>query len=538
MNIKHLLKGFFKQKPVHKFTLAAFMIGGLSVISSFLGLLRDRILASSFGASDTLDMYYAAFRLPDLIFNILIFGALSSSFVPIFSEYITKKKEEANRVSNSILNLVLFLIISISVVGVIIAPYVLKIIVPGFSSEKLETTVDLTRIMFLSPIILSISGIFSGILTTFKKFLMYSLAPVMYNVGIISGIYLFTPHWGIRGLALAVVFGATLHMLIQLPAAYASGFRFTFIQRPEKKIVKKIIKLMLPRSLSLVISQINLLLVTIIGSTLSSGSLAIFNLANNLSGIPLTIFGAPFAVAVFPDLAFAYNQKNFKDFARIFSLALTRIAFFVVPLTIVILVLRAQLVRLALGAGKFDWEATTTTLQVLGFLSISLFFQSIIPLVSRAFFALHDTKTPFFSGLIASAVNIVLAYYFGRTMGIAGVALAFSISQIITLVLMLVLLHVRLGSLNDNLIISSILKIALASVAAGAVLQYIKYLVGTELGTDTFLKVLAQTALSVLGGAIVYIGAAWYLGVREVSIARRMLKRTIERWIYRTSETS
>ena len=538
MNIKHFVKGIFKQKPIQKFTLAAFMIGGLSVVSSFLGLLRDRILASSFGASDTLDIYYAAFRLPDLVFNILIFGALSSSFVPIFSEYVANKKKEANEVANSILNLMLFFIISISVVGIIAAPYLLKIIVPGFSPEKLSITVGLTRIMFLSPIILSISGILSGILTTFKKFFMYSLAPVMYNAGIISGIYLFTPRWGIYGLALAVVFGALLHMLIQLPAAYACGFRLAFISRPQTRILKRISKLMLPRSLSLVVSQINLLLVTIIGSTLNSGSLAIFNLANNLSGIPLTIFGAPFAVAVFPDLAFAYNQKNYKDFARIFSLALTRIAFFVIPLTVAILVLRAQLVRLALGAGKFDWEATTTTLQVLGYLSLSLFFQSIIPLVSRAFFALHDTKTPFFSGLIASVINIGLAYYLGRTMGISGVALAFSVSQIITLVLMLVLLHVRLGALNDNLIISSITKISISTVAAGAVLQYIKYLVGTEFGTDTFLKVLAQTSLSFTGGAIIYICVAWYLGVREVSIARRMIKRILERWIFRTSETS
>lgn len=527
--LKKLLALVFQQKSIQGFTPAAFLIGGLSFVSSLLGLFRDRILASSFGASETLDIYYASFRLPDLIFNILIFGALSSSFVPIFSEYVAKGKKDANRVANSILNIMLIGIIVLSVLCIATAPVILRFIVPGFSGDKLQNTIELTRIMFLSPIILSISGVLSGILTTFKKFFVYSLAPVMYNVGIIAGIYIFVPVFGLHGLAWAVVFGALLHMAIQLPGACFCGFRPALMYPLEAGIFKKITGLMIPRSLSLIVNQINLLLVTIIGSTLAAGSLAIFNLANNLAQIPLTIFGAPFAVAAFPDLAFAFNEKNRDKFVRIFSLAFTRIAFFVIPTTVAILVLRAQLVRLALGAGKFDWEATTLTLEVLGFLSLSLFFQSTIPLVSRSFFALHDTKTPFFAGLMSSLVNIVLAFYLGKSMGVVGVALAFSISQVINLGLMLVILYVRLGRLDDNAIVSSIVKISLASLAAGVILQYIKYLVGTGLGTDTFVKVFTQTTLSFVGGFTAFISISWYLGIREVAVAKELFSKIFRR---------
>ncbi|MBU2025674.1 murein biosynthesis integral membrane protein MurJ, partial [Patescibacteria group bacterium] len=506
------LFSLFNFGPIRKFTSAAFVIGALSLISSLLGLIRDRVLASCFGAGDTLDIYYAAFRLPDLVFNILIFGALSSAFVPIFSSQLTKNKKQAFEFAGTALNLVLIIILGVSLISLIFTPWLLKIIVPGFSGEKLKTTVELTRFMFLSPVFLSVSGIFSGVLTTFKKFLTYSLAPVMYNVGIIFGIFFFTPRWGIHGLAFAVIAGALLHMLIQLPGALASGFRFNLNFNFMNESVKKISRLMLPRSLSLLVNQFNLLFITVIASTLMAGSLAVFNLANNLAGIPLTIFGAPFAIAVFPDLAFLYNRNRMKKFTSTFSKAFTRISFFVIPSAVIILVLRAQLVRLILGSGKFDWQDTTLTFQVLGFLALSLFFQSLIPLVSRTFFALHNTVIPFIAGLCAAVINITLAFLLSRSMGVAGIALAFSASQAIYLIIMLVILYVKIGGLRDHEIISSFLKISAASLICGAVIQGTKHLSGHYLGTDTFLKIFIQTSSSSLLGISSFIFSAWYLG--------------------------
>ena len=519
----------FKLGPIQNFTPAAFLIGGLSLVSSILGMIRDRILAAHFGAGEALDIYYAAFRLPDLVFNILIFGALSSAFVPVFSQYLTKNKKQALKIASYVLNLVLISILFISLICVILAPYLVKMIVPGFTAEKLQTTVELTRIMFLSPILLSISGIFSGILTTFKRFLIYALAPIMYNLGIIGGIYIFVPEIGIHGLAWAVVLGAFCHMLIQLPGAISSGFRFSLKFNLRNKAIRKIGRLMIPRSLSLMVNQFNLLFATIIASTLMAGSLAVFNLANNLAGIPLTIFGAPFAVAVFPVLAFAFNQKNIKKFKHVFSKAFIRISFFVIPSTVMVLVLRAQLVRLVLGTGNFDWQDTVLTFQVLGFLALSLFFQSLIPLISRAFFALHNTWVPFISGLIAAVVNITLAFLLSKTMGIGGVALAFSISQTLNLLIMLVILHVRLKGFEDQKILSTITKIVLASIAMGIAIQAAKYITGLNIGTDTSFKIFAQTAISSFGGVATFLILAWCLGIKEVGAVKILLGKLVKK---------
>ncbi len=524
------ISSIFRFGPIKNFTPAAFLIGGLSLVSSILGMLRDRILAAHFGAGEALDIYYAAFRLPDLVFNILIFGALSSAFIPIFSQCLTKNKKKAFEIAGSVLNLILVLIFFISLFCVIFAPQLVKIIVPGFTGEKLKTTVEMTRIMFLSPILLSISGVFSGILTTFKRFLIYALAPIMYNVGIIGGFYLFVPQLGIYGLAWAVILGAFCHMLIQLPGAFSSGFRFNLSFNLKEESIRKIGKLMFPRSLSLLVNQFNILAVTIIASILMSGSLAIFNLANNLAGIPLTIFGAPFAVAAFPVLAFSFNRKRMKKFVQVFSTAFIRISFFVIPATVLILVLRAQLVRLVLGAGMFDWEDTVLTFQVLGFLALSLFFQSLSPLVSRAFFAIHNTWIPFISGVVSAIVNITLAFLFGKIMGmgIGGVALAFSVAQTLNLLLMLVILHFKLGGFEDQRILSTTAKIVLASIAGGITVQLLKYLVGLNLGTETFSKVFIQTAVSSSGGVLVFLVLAWYLGIKEISAVKDLLGKMLK----------
>ncbi|MBD3244810.1 MAG: murein biosynthesis integral membrane protein MurJ [Candidatus Moranbacteria bacterium] len=507
----------------------AFLIAGFSILSSFLGMLRDRILASKFGAGDTLDVYNAAFNLPDFIYQILIIGGVSSAFVPIFSSYLTKNKKKAFQIASSFFNLIIITILILSIISYFSAPYILKLLVPGFEGAKFQNTVTLTRIMLLSPIIMSISGIFAGILTTFKKFITYSMAPVMYNVGIITGIYLFSEKWGLLGLGFAVVLGALLHMLIQLPSAFLSGFRPTISFKLDRKLYLKIRSFIVPRSINMLVNQLNLIFITIISSTLASGSLSVFKFANNLATIPLTIFGAPFAIAAFADLSFAYNKQKMKKFNKIFSSTFTQIAFFVIPAAIMILIFRAQLVRLFFGVGKFDWEDTTLTLNVLGFLSVSLFFQSVIPLVSRAFFAIHNALIPFLSGVIALCVNVVLSLYFSKNLGIEGVALGFSISQIANLTFMLTILYIKIGGFKDHEIASSIVKICFSALLGGILAYFLKHYLGDRLGTDTFLKIFLQTAIPVGLGGVLYLFLSWYLGIREIDLVKNKLKKIKEK---------
>ena len=342
--IKKLFSG-----QINSITIAALLIALSSLFSRFLGILRDRILAGQFGAGDTLDIYYASFRIPDLMYNLIILGALSAGFIPILTKLISDYKGEGGLfglrsnqaawdLTNNVLNILSMFLLGLSLVGIVFSPILTKLIAPGFSPEKQALTSDLTRIMFLSPIFLGVSSILGGILQSFKRFFVYSLSPIMYNVGIIIGALYLVPIWGMYGLAWGVAIGAFLHMLIQVPAVLRLGYRYSFKLNFKDDNTRQIGIMMIPRTLSLAINQINFIVITIIASTLVGGSLAVFNLANNLQSFPIGIFGLSFAVAAFPALsAVAFDKKKLvNNFSNVFR----QILFFIVPATVLLLTLR------------------------------------------------------------------------------------------------------------------------------------------------------------------------------------------------------
>jgi len=462
-----------------------------------------------------LDIYYAAFRIPDLIFNLIVLGALSAGFIPVFSSLIKnrnsdnkngqKENQEAWQLASNVANFLLLSLAALSLVGIIFAPQLVKIIAPGFGASEQLATVTLTRIMFLSPIFLGLSGVLGGILQSFKKFFIYSLVPIFYNVGIIIGALYFVDIFGIAGLAWGVVLGAALHFLIQLPAVYGLGFKYFLILTWQNEKLRKIGKMMIPRTMGLAISQINLVVITIIASTLPSGSLTAFNFANNLQSFPVGIFGISFAIAAFPSLA--ENAHNKEKMAKHFSSTMRQILFFIIPATILIIALRAQIVRVILGTGNFDWRATLMTMDALGFFTLSIFAQATIPLVTRVFYALHNSRTPFYFGLISIAVNIILSFYLGKLMGVAGLALAFSIANILNLILLSLWLYVKVGTLDFNKILFSSLKFIAAAIAAGITAQVMKVVVWPYIDMTKFSGVLTQLVASLGSGVLVY---AWF----------------------------
>ena len=286
----------------------------------------------------------------------MIVGALSAAFIPVFTELISEKKEdEAWELSSGILSLQILLAGTVSIVLVLLAPWLMKMVTPGFTGAKMELTVTLTRIMFLSPILLGISGIIGGALVSFKKFLIYSLAPIFYNTGIIIGALFFVKPFGPAGLAWGVVLGALMHLLIQYPSVKFSGFSFKpmFFGAWKNPNVRRVLRLMIPRTLTIAVSQINFTIITIFASTLATGSLAIFNFANNIQSGPLGLFGISFAIAVFPTLSAFGAKKESAKFVSVFSRTFRQVLFFVIPLSMFLFVLRAQTVRVLLGTGKF-----------------------------------------------------------------------------------------------------------------------------------------------------------------------------------------
>lgn len=494
-------------------TGAAFIIALLSIASRILGVVRDRILAGHFGAGQELDLYYAAFRLPDLIFNLLVLGALSAGFIPIFSKLLSEdQRATAWRLANNIFNIVTLLLIIVCGSGIIFAPWLVVYLTPGFPTTVTPTLVSLTRIMFLSPLLLGISSIVGGVLQSKRKFFIFSVSPIFYNLGIIAGAIVLTPYFGLKGLAWGVVIGSLFHLLIQLPTLWQVGFRYQLIADWRDRNTRAVFRMMSARTLSLAVTQINLIIITMIASTLPIGALSVFNLANNLQFVPISLFGISFALAVFPLLSATTDIEKLK---KLFSRTFRQILFFIIPSTVIILALRAQIVRLILGSGKFSWSATLLTIDTLGFFAVSLFAQATLPLLNRVFFAQQDSRTPLYIGLVAEVVNISLALWLAPRFGVPGLALGFSISTVINFLLLLIVLRRRYGSLDERQIIISILKYVVAGIFAAVAIQAMKLLIWPYTDMSRFWGVLLQAGAAGLFGAIVYLSVCSLLRSEE-----------------------
>jgi putative peptidoglycan lipid II flippase len=529
---------------------AAFILAITALISKTLGLVRDRLLAGKFGAGDELDIYFTAFRLPDLIYSILIMGAVSSAFIPIFAQYFKKDEKEAWKLTSGIFTWVVVILIAVSAILILFAPQIISLIAPGFSEIKKQATTELTRIMFLSPLLLGISSILSGVLQYFRRFFIYSLAPIMYNLGIILGIIFFVPKMGLIGLAWGVVFGAFLHFIIQLPSVIYSGMKFNKFLGFHSGI-KKMLQLTIPRTIGLVGTQINCLITTSIASSLVIGSVAIFNLSNNLQYVPIGIIAISFSMAVFPRLAESSAEENKEKFSNDFSMAFNQILYLVLPITVIFFILRAQIIRLILGTGQFNWTDTRLTAAALGIFALSIFAQSLIPLVSRAFYSLHDTKTPVAISLISIGLNIVMSLGFVwvlnrvnffsetistlfkldgiKTIAVLGLPLAFSLSSIFNFAVLMKFFNKKIKKYNANKILDSVFKIIISCVLMVFAIYGLLRAFNLLFNTTTFVGLLSQVGLSAIIGIGIYFLASLVFKLPESMIlAKKFLFRNKE----------
>jgi len=530
--IKKLLNG-----KTGSITSAALILGAASLASKTLGLLRENILAKEFGAGREMDIYLAAFRIPDFIFNIVVIGALSAGFIPVFTKLIFEKKEQrAFRTANAVLNLLFVVLIFLCLLAIIFAPNLIHFLTPGFDSAKKEATVELTRIMFLSPIFLLLSSVIGGILQSYQRFFVYSLSPILYNLGIITGAIYFTELWGLKGLAWGVVLGSFLHFVIQVPVAKKLGFSYQWIIDLKDSGVRKIIKMMVPRTLTLFVVQFNLVVITIIASTLDEGSLAVFNFANNLQSFPLGIFAISFAIASFPVLSALSSEENRNKFAKNLSATAKQILFFIIPASVLLIVLRAQIVRVILGRGEFDWQDTILTINALQIFALSLFAQALIPLFSRAFWALHNAKTPFLAALISAVINLILAIILSKQFGISGLVGAFSVSAIINALLLYYFINKKTNFVCHGKIYKPLLKIIFASIIAGLFSYGTLYTVEPLLNTHTFIGIFTQGLSAGIVGISVYCFISWKLAIEEFIIFKNSIQKKLFKTKIKTEE--
>ncbi len=519
---------------------AASLILAVSYITSAcLGLMRDRLLAGIFGAGNELDVYYTAFTVPDFIALLLIFGAISAAVIPIFSSYLVKSRDEAFAYLSTFLNVFLGFLIIVCIILILTTPLIISLIAPGFSPEKKEMTATLMRIMFLSPIILGASNIVSGILHIFNRFLVTALSPLLYNLGIIIGIVAFVPRWGITGLAWGVVLGGVLHLIVQIPALFLSGFKYKISFNIFAPGIIKTLKLMVPRSLGLAAGQINTIAITAIASTLAAGSIAVFNLANNLSSMMVSAMAISISTAMFPSLAMDFISDREK-FQRKFSRVLRQLLFLTVPVTFLLLLLRAQVVRVVLGAGKFDWVDTKLTTACLGILAFNVIAQGMILFFSKSFYAAHNTRVPAILSGVTVAFNIILSMAFVwlikgspafsafiqsmlrlsgvNNIGVIGLALAFTITALAEAILLWYYFAKHFPTLDWEGVSESFYKISLSTLIMVGATFVVRQLLGLILPLEIFWGIFFQLIISGAAGIVVYLAASHRLKSAELTV--------------------
>ncbi len=525
---------------------AAYVLAAFALCSQLLALVRDHLLASAFGASHTLDLYYAAFRIPDFLFATVASLLSLYALLPVLS----KLEQESEAKMVGFLRQALFLFFvgmgAISLVVFVFASQIVPLVVPGIVNSEL---ILLVRILLLQPIFLGASNILAALTQLRHRFLLYSISPLLYNIGIIFGIVALYPHLGLAGLGWGVVIGAALHMLLQLPFfAIEKGE-----QRPMRLVISdffSVLMLSVPRTLALGATQVTSLVLVGMASLLATGSIAVFTFASNLQAVPLSIIGVSYSVAAFPTLARLHAQGEFKKFSGYIDTALRHIFFWSIPAMVFIIVLRAQIVRVILGAGLFDWAATRLTAAALALFIISLAAQAVTLLIARAYYAAGNTKKPLYWGIIDVVVSVLssllLLHVFYKSVFIEHfIESLLRVSDIPGTAVLMLALGYALGSIAEFAIgywffvrdftlprmqlLQLVFQSFSASVIGGAVTYAILAFTGTAGEVNTTLGLLLQGTIAGIAGLIVTVCTLALLKNKELYEALATISHRFKR---------
>lgn len=519
----------FATKAQNTIISAAFALAISSGVTAFLGLVKARLLTSHFGVSDDLGIFYTADRIPNLVFSVLVVGALSTIFIPIFTQLLQKDKKLAWETASSVISVGLLAFMVIGGLVFVFAPQIISILSVGkFTPQQVALGAGLMRIMIAAQLILVLSSFITSVLQSFKYFVIPALAPILYNFGMIVGIVFLSSRYGIFGPAYGVMVGAFLHLAIQLPILKKIGFSYKPIINPKNANVRKMFALMPPRIASVVFSQLVATINNSLAILISTSSVVILKFASQLQFFPVHLFGASMAAASLPVLSEHSDVHEREKFKRIFLITLHQMLFFVMPASVILLILRIPVVRLVYGVSNFPWEATVKTSYALAFFSISIFAQSIVYLLTRAFYALKDTFTPVKVSFVTIVLNVSLSVFFVRFLGLGiwSIALAYSITSFLDMIFMFLLLSKKLGGFKVERVMVPFTKISYASVFMGISLYApLKYLDELVLDTTRTINLIILTAIAVSAGIASYLFFTWILKVEEIELLYRLLRK-------------
>jgi len=466
---------------------AGLIVSGAFLVSRVLGWVRVVVIVNGGLPDADLDDFFQAFRLPDLVFQLVAAGALSSAVIPIVSALLTTgEPSRAWRVVSTIANLMLAGLLVLAVVVLVAAPVIIPLITPGFSQPQWDRIVDLTRIMILGPIFLALGSLVTSVLNAQGRFAASAIAPIVYNLAIIGAAVVLVPSLGVTGLAIGVVAGSIAHFAIQLAPLRALGFRYDLdidLADPE---ARKALKLMAPRALGLGAGQITFLVVTGLASTLGTGAVTAFNVAFTLLQIPIGVIGVPLGVVVLPSLSREAVSGNLHEFAALMSRAIRLIVFVMVPITAIAIVLRTEVVDLLFGYGKLNRATLDSTAAAFATFLLGLTAHALIAVLARAFYARQDTRTPVAAAILAVVVNSTLATILVGPLGLAGLALAIAIAAWLETAVLVVLLkrslpELTLSPIAELAVRSTVIAIGGGLVAAG-VAAGLSLVTGPDLG--------------------------------------------------------
>lgn len=533
-------------RPIRGLHEAAYVLAGFSVLSQVLALVRDRTFAHLYGAGPTLDAYFAAFRIPDLVFAFLTLFVSSFALVPLLSQ--REEKAQGVLVGNVLFT---FGIVSIVASGVLwfFIPSLVPVMFPGFSVSAQADTILLAQIMLVQPVLLGLSSIATSLIQVMRRFVIYALAPVLYNCGIIFGALFLVPEMGVAGLGWGVVLGALLHLIAQaVPImGHAKHIRLPSIQSLRESVMEVALP-SVPRALALSSQQVLLLVFASIASMTVAGTISALSFASNLQSVPLTVIGISYAAALFPALAAMMAKKDLAGFAKEVWASVRHIIFWTMPAITLMIVLRAHVVRIVLGSGEFSWSDTRLTAAILALFALSLIAQSVILIFSRAYYAAQSSLVPIIvnvGGTLAAAVSAGYGVWwlaqadFARSFleslfrveNVPGtevlmIPLSYSIVIIFAALLFGYLFARRFGWEARTL--DTLMTSFSASVIGGAAAYATLVLIGPLVPLTTFFGVLSQAVLAFGTGLAAWAATLYLLESREfkevIAIVSQKLK--------------
>jgi putative peptidoglycan lipid II flippase len=485
---------------------AGLIVSATFLASRVLGWLRLVVIANTFGASPELDSFIAAFRIPDLIFQLVAAGALGSALIPIVSGlFATGQQSRAWRVVSTVTNLMLVALLVLAVVLFILAPVVVRAITPHFTPAQLDRTIDLTRLMLLSPIFLALGSVATSVLNAAGRFAVAAIAPVVYNVAIIVAALALSGPLGVEGLAIGVVCGSLGHLLVQLSSVTRLGFRYSPRIDAADPEARHALRLMAPRALGLGAGQVTFVVMTSLASTLGVGAITIFNVAFTLLQIPIGVIGVPLGTVVFPSLSREVALGNVEEYLSLLTRALRLLIYTMLPIGGLFAVLRRPIVEVLFP--RFSPDVVDETARTLLFFLIGVAAHALIAVLARAFYARQDTRTPVAAAILAVVINCSLAFVLIGPLGLAGLALAIAIAAWIEALVLLCLLKRRVPALEltglARIAVEAALGTALATIvgllATGAIEGFIGRTPGRILLTAEGVAVAAAFGLTYLG---------------------------------------